>query len=169
MKMITRLFKLALVLLMLGNLGIPVAAEIINVPTGTPINSKLLETVSSKTAQVGQRVKFSVDSDTKINGKVVVKKGAIAIGEVSEVSAAGMAGTAGKLVITLQFVEAVDGSQLQISATKGAKGQSKLAESVAITALCCIFAILMKGKDVTFEAGSYYAAYVLTSTQVKVD
>ncbi len=169
MKMITGFFKLALVLLMLGNLGIPVAAEIIKVSTGTPVNLKLVETVSSKTAQVGQRIKFSVDSDTKINGKVVVKKGAIAIGEVSEVSAAGMVGTAGKLVVTLQFVEAVDGSQLQISSTKGAKGQSKLAGSVALTAFCCVLAIFKKGKDVKFKKGSYYAAYVLTSTQVKVD
>lgn len=168
-KMGVRLFKLTLVLIMLGNLGISAAAEIIMVPTGTPVNLISLETVSSKTAQIGQRVRFSVESDVKVKGKVVVKKGAIAIGEVTEVSVAGIAGTAGKLVVKLQMVEAVDGSNLQISATKGAEGQSKLAQSVAVTALCCVLAIFIKGKDVTFEAGSFYAAYILTSTEVQVD
>ena len=145
------------------------AAETMKVPTGTPITLSLMETVSSKTAEVGQRVRFTVDSDVLVGGKILIKKGASAWGEVTAASAAGMAGIAGALTISLQIVEAIDGTMIPISSTKGAKGESKLAQSVAITALCCIFEIFMKGEDVTFQTGSIYSAYVLAPVEIKID
>lgn len=157
------------VLSFVGNYSLLAQSAIAKVPLGTPVTLKLMETISSKGAQVGQRVKFVVESDVIVTGRVVIKKGAAAIGEVIAASAAGMAGTAGQLTISIQTVQAVDGSLMPISSTKGAKGQSKLAASVAITALCCIFAIFMKGKDVTFFEGSIYNASTIAPIEVKVE
>lgn len=167
--MIVKTVRCALVLVMVMNFTLIAFAESVKVPVGTPVNLQLLETVSSKTAHIGQQVRFSVISDVIIEGETIIKKGAIAIGEVSEVSSAGMVGVAGKLAVTLQLVDAVDGNKIQISATKGAKGKSKLAASIALTAVCCVLAIFMKGKNVVYKEGTYYTAYVMAATEVRVD
>lgn len=165
--------RIGLILSMLANCGLAAAAEApkatVKIPIGTPVILSLLETISSKTAQVGQKVRFVVTSDVVVEGKTVIKKMSNAFGEVTAAGAAGMAGTAGSLSISLQLVQGIDGSMIPISATKGGKGESKLAESVAITALCCIFAIFMKGKDITFEADSTYNSFTLAPVEVRVE
>ncbi|MCG2712030.1 MAG: hypothetical protein L6420_05600 [Elusimicrobia bacterium] len=150
------------------NGGLIMATEIVKIPGGTFVSLQLLETVSSETAEMGQRIQFAVLSDVYIEGKTVIKKGAQAIGEVTNVSAAGMAGAAGSLTIALQMVQSVDGTMIPISSTKGGKGESKLATSVAVSLICCIFAIFMKGKNVTYATGTMYNAYTLGLVEVKV-
>lgn len=165
--------SLGLTLSVIVNSGLVAATEAVKskvkVPVGTSVILSLLETISSKTAQVGQKVRFSIVSDVIVDDKIVIKKGAVATGEITAAGAAGMAGTAGSLTVNLQLIEGADGSMIPISATKGAKGESRLAQSVAITALCCIFAIFMKGKDVTFEQGSTYSGYTIAPVEVKVE
>lgn len=147
------------------NIG-PAYADSISIPIGTPVTISLLEELSSKTASIGQRVQFIVESDVKVKGVLVFKKHAPAIGEVTGVSAAGMVGVAGSLTVSLRQVQAVDGTMVAISSTKGGKGKSKLASTIAISVLCCVFALFRKGKNVEFKAGSLYNAYTLGTVQV---
>ena len=162
------LASLMVVSVLMGVVNFSDAAETVKVPVGTPVTLSLLQEVSSKTATVGQRVMFTVAADVNIEGKTVIKQGASAIGEVTAASSVGMVGSAGELTVTLHTVTAADSTMIPISATKGAQGQSKLATSVAISALCCIFALFMKGKDVTFAQGTIYDAYTLALSEVKV-
>lgn len=145
------------------------AGAIVKVPVGTTVILELQEAISSETASQGQKVRLEVMSDVKVKGKTVIRKGSTAVGEVASVSKAGMAGTAGGLGVTLQTVEAVDGSPILISMGKGAKGEDKMVKSIAIAALCCVFALLMKGKDVTMEKGTVFTAMTLAPAEVTTE
>lgn len=74
-------------------------------PIGSTISVTVDETVSSKTASVGQRVDGSVAANVTINGKVVIPKGAKANLEVASAQSAGKFKGQPKLWLKLVSVE----------------------------------------------------------------
>ena|SRR5438876_1148708 len=66
----------------------PNGVEVV-VPDGTPLTVITLEEISSKTASEGDALTFKVDDDVVVNGRVVIAKGTIAKGTVSEVQKSG--------------------------------------------------------------------------------
>lgn len=145
------------------------AATVVKIPAGTPVSLKLDQTVDSKTAQTGQKVRFSVLNDVKVKGRVVIKAGTQAIGEVVHARDAGMLGTAGALHIAVRTVEAVDGTPVVLDSRKGTEGKDKMVQSVGIAMLCCIFALFMKGKEATMEAGALFDAMVVAPVEVTTE
>ena len=65
----------------------PVAAGPKNftVPAGTSVSAQLPAEISTKTAQVGQRVSANLTSDLVVDGKVLAKAGALIQGSVTQV------------------------------------------------------------------------------------
>src|SRR5215210_4683936 len=59
------------------------AAGEVTLPDGTELNVVTIEEISSKTATEGDALTFKVDEDVRVNGKVVIAKGALVKGEVS--------------------------------------------------------------------------------------
>jgi hypothetical protein len=74
------------------------------VPQGTKISVVIDQTVSSKTAQIGQTVIGTVSQDVTSNGRVVIPKGSAAKLTVSSVQASGRLSTPAKLYLRLRTV-----------------------------------------------------------------
>lgn len=70
--------------------------------------------ISSRTAQNGEPIKFIVKQNIVNNGKVVIARGAIAHGHVLVAEPAGSFGVKGKLVISIDKVQATTGKWLPL-------------------------------------------------------
>src|SRR5215470_20295901 len=64
---------------------------------GTPVRLRLSRNVSSADAHVGESVDFEVLEDVAVNAVLVIPKGSIAIGSVTEAQPKRRMGRAGKL------------------------------------------------------------------------
>ena len=86
-------------------LVIPALAQAgVTVPEGTKISVVTDQSVSSKTAKIGQTVSASVAQDVTAGGKVVIPKGSPVKLTVSSVQASGRLSTPAKLYLRLRSV-----------------------------------------------------------------
>ena len=86
-------------------LALPVLAQASGtVPEGTKISVVTDQSVSSKTAKVGQTVSGTIAQDVTVGGKVVIPKGSAAKLTVSSVQASGRLSTPAKLYLRLRTV-----------------------------------------------------------------
>src|ERR1700730_18652859 len=74
------------------------------VPAGTKISVVTDQSVSSKTARIGQTITGTVSQDVTSRGKVVIPKGSTAKLTVSSVQASGRLSTPAKLYLRLRSV-----------------------------------------------------------------
>src|SRR5215471_8759349 len=81
---------------------------------GTQIKIRLNETVSSGQARIGQAVEFSVVDDMKVGDTVVIPKGSLAKGFVSDAMSGKMMG-APRLSIYVGSVANVDGPSIPVT------------------------------------------------------
>jgi hypothetical protein len=98
----------------------------VSVPVGTPIDVTINQSVSSKTAAVGQTLSGVVSRDVTANGRVVIPKGSSARLVVTSVQASGRLSTPAKLWLRLTRVT-VHGKSYPVSTslagkTMGGKG-----------------------------------------------
>jgi hypothetical protein len=87
---------------MMAAVGTPVLAQ--TVPANTPIYVTLDQSVSSKTAKVGQIVSGSVSQNVVVDGKTAIPKGSKANVAVASVQASGRLSTPAKLYVRLDSV-----------------------------------------------------------------
>ena len=86
-------------------LALPVLAQASGtVPAGAKISVVTDQSVSSKTAKVGQTVSGTVAQDVTVGGKVLIPKGSAAKLTVSSVQASGRLSTPAKLYLRLRTV-----------------------------------------------------------------
>ena len=133
---------------------------------GTPIKLRLTRTISSASAQVGDRVDFEVLDTVRVNGIVVVPKGSIAWGTVTEAHKKRRMGRGGKLNVNIDSVRLADGEKDALRAVKDTKGGGHVgAMTGAIVATSIVFFpaaplfLFMHGKDITIPKGTEIAAY----------
>jgi hypothetical protein len=97
------------------------------VPQGTKISVVIDQTVSSKTAKIGQTVIGTVSQDVTSNGRVVIPKGSPAKLMVSSVQASGRLSTPAKLYLRLRTVtvggETYTFATSSAGRTEGGKGK----------------------------------------------
>ncbi len=141
---------------------------------GTPIRLTLQETISSKDAKVGQEVAFHVVDDVSVNGYVVISRGAVAKGTVTEALPARRMGRAGKLNVNIDSVRLNDDEKVALRAVKDAKGGSHVgAMTVGIVATAIVFFpaaplfLLVHGKNIVIPQGTPITSFV--NGAVKLD
>jgi hypothetical protein len=134
---------------------------------GTPIKLRLTRNVSSADAHEGESVDFEVLEDVAATGIVVVPKGSVAIGTVTEAQPKRRMGRAGKLEIVLDYVRLADTEKAAIRAVKDAKGGSHtvgMTAGIVATGLLFFpaapFFLFMHGKDITVPKGAEVTGYV---------
>jgi hypothetical protein len=133
----------------------------------TPVKLRLSRNVSSADAHEGDSVDFEVLEDVAANGIVVIPKGSIAIGTVTEAQPKRRMGRAGKLEIVLDYVRLADTEKAAIRAVKEAKGGSHtvgMTAGIVATGLLFFpaapFFLFMHGKDITVPKGAEVTGYV---------
>lgn len=134
---------------------------------GTPVKLRLSRTVSSSDAQVGDEVDFEVLEQVKVGNTIVIRKGGIALGTVTEAHPKRRMGRGGKLNINIDFVRLADGQKAALRAVKDTKGGGHVgAMTGAIVATSIVFFpaaplfLFMHGKDITIPKGTAITAYV---------
>jgi hypothetical protein len=153
------------------------ASGMVVLPDGTPVKLSLSQALSSASATQGQVVEFRVAEDVVINGAVVIKKDALALGKVTFAQGKKHMGRAGSLDIEADKTHAVDGSKIELHAEEGSKGKSKagamsagmLITATGVGAPIGALWLLKHGKDATIPAGSILTAYTDDSVQVRLD
>jgi hypothetical protein len=161
------------------------ASTVVKLPDATPVEIELSKTVSSKEAHEGDSVAFSVVQPVKVDGVIVIERGAEARGGVRRARRAARASTSGILVLVLEDVQAVDGSRVPLRFAKplhrGRKaeiaGQILVATvdgietfgALMIATALLPHALAHKGKDESIAAGERYEVYVNGPAQVRID
>ena len=151
----------------------PAAVEM-KIPDGTQLELELQSNVTSKEAQEGDIINFTVVNDVVVGGVTVIERGAPAKARVAVAKKSGRWGRSGKLGWAMQDVLATDGTRLALRMEKNLAGDSKggtVTTGVVVTALVFWPAAPLwgfkKGKDVTMPAGKRFEAFVHGDTSVK--
>lgn len=134
---------------------------------GTPIKLRLDRTLSSADAKTGDNIDFEVLEEVKVNDVVVIPKGNIALGTVTDAEHKKRMARGGKLDIEIDYVKLADGEKAALRAVKETKGGGHTgAMTGAIVATSLVvwpaapFFLFMHGKDTTIPKGTEITAYV---------
>ncbi len=141
----------------------------VSIPAGTTVNLEITQMLSPDYTYVSDKVNLRVTSDVIVNDVVVIKTGAMAKAVVMEAESRGMIGKAAKITISLQKVEAVDGTMIPIQGMKYAYGADKMVQSVLITVICCVLGLLIKGGDAVIPAGTPIHAETKGTVEVTIN
>ena len=123
-----------------------VAGARITIPGGTPVPIRMVDTISSGTANPGDTFEFKADSNVVSDGYIVIARGAEGRGEVVSAERAAGNGHAGKLKLKFDYIYAVDGEKVGLSdvantnagqKTKGASSTATIAGYVLLGPLVC--------------------------------
>jgi hypothetical protein len=133
----------------------------------TPVRMRLNRTISSANAQSGETVDFEVLDDVKVRDVVVIKRGAIALGTVTEAKPKGRMGRAGKLNMTIDHVRLTNDEKVALRGIRDVQGGANTGKMTgAIVATSIVFFpaaplfLFMKGKDITIPKGHEITVYV---------
>jgi hypothetical protein len=134
---------------------------------GTPVKLRISQTVSSADAHLNDRVEFEVLEDIKVADTLIVPKGGIAWGTVTEAQQKRRMGRGGKLEIVMDSVRLVDGEKAALRATKEVQGGGHVgAMTAGIVATGLLFwpaapfFLFMHGKDITIPKGTEVPTFV---------
>jgi PDZ domain/PEGA domain len=134
---------------------------------GTPVRLRISQTVSSADAHVDDKVQFEVLEDIKVDDILVIPKGGLAWGTVTEAEPKRRMARGGKLEIVMDSVRLVDGEKAALRAVKDAKGGGHTGGMVAgivVTGLilwpAAPFFLFMHGKDITIPKGTEVPTFV---------
>ena len=122
----------------------------------TPVKLRSARTISSADAHTGDTLDFEVLEDVLVAGTLVVPKGGIAWGTVTEAEPKRRMGRGGKLNVNIDSVRLVDGEKVALRAIKDTKGGGHVgAMTGAMVATSIVFFpaaplfLFMHGKDIT--------------------
>jgi hypothetical protein len=133
----------------------------------TPVRMRINRTVSSADAQVNDTVDFEVLDDVKVKDLVVIPRGGMAWGTVTEAQPKRRMGRGGKLNINIDNVKLVSGEKVALRAIKDVKGgghQGAITGAMVATSIVFFPAaplfLLVHGKDITIPKGTEITAYI---------
>lgn len=140
----------------------------VTIPDGTEITVVTIEEISSKTATEGDPLTFKVDEDVKVDGRVVIAKGTLVKGVVSNAKKSGRMGKAGTLSIRIESTQTVDDQKIRLRASKGKEGDDKTGTTVALVVLFGPLGFLKKGKDAKIKPGTQIKAYTDEEKKIQI-
>ncbi len=164
-RIITNVSKILLILF-ISQFTSPVIADTVKITSGTPIQLSLFHTINGKTAKIGKRVTFKLMNDVNIDGNKVISAGTKAFGEVVEIGKPGLFGKPGTLSISVKSIQAVDGTEVQLSGTIDAIGKSRLVLAIILT--LWIFGFLIPGGTASLQKGTMINATTIGNVDLEL-
>ncbi len=138
------------------------------IPKDTVLNMELQTEISSKTAKEGDDVPLVMTDNIIINDITVIPSGSRVNAKVTKVSRSGMFGRAGKLEFMIDSVETLNGVRIPLEYAASREAGSDDGAIAVAAAVSVIGGLFMKGKNVSFPAGSKFSAKVIEDTDLKV-
>src|SRR5215467_7066868 len=78
---------------------------------GTPVKLRLSRNLSSADAKTGESADFEVLEEVRVGDLIVIPKGGLAMGTVTQAQPKGHMGKGGKLDVTIDYVRLADGQK----------------------------------------------------------
>ena len=128
----------------------------IKIQDGTILRVIFTSELSSEKNHAGDAVPCEIAEDVKVDNVVVIAKGTPAVGQVSQAEKRGGWGKSGTLAFSIDYVKAVDGSNVRLRASS-AQGGKQFSAGAAVLGLSGGF---KKGKAITVAKDSTMNAYV---------
>lgn len=137
----------------------------VKIPASTLVEIQLLTSVDSALNKVGDQVKYKVASDVIVDGRIVIPKGTLGVGKITEVSSAGNLGKNGRIVIDFGAVQSFDGRNIRLAIAEKALEQNSRLELAAGASMAGVLLLgpiglvggyFVKGQDVQIQAGSKF-------------
>ena len=143
--------------------------QTLTIPDGTLVPLYLMDDLSSKTNKSDDPVRFKVREDVRINGKVVIPWNSPGVGKVAIVGGRGMAGKAGSVNFTVEYVKAVDGTNVRVRGAPTIKGggNTRVAAAAAV-AYGPAALLVMRGAHADIRKGTMMSVYVDGERQVAI-
>lgn len=138
------------------------------IPKDTVLNMELQTTISSKTAKVGDDVPLILMDNIIINDVVVIPRGSRVNAKVTKATGSGLFGRAGKLEFMIESVESINGVKIPLEYTTLREAGSDDGAIAVVAAVSVIGGLFMKGKNVSFPAGTKLSAKVVSDTDLNV-
>lgn len=157
-------FTMAALIAIVGLLAGPAQAAT-KLTEGTEVRLRLLDPVSSATATQGQRFNLELDDDIRVDGVVVVERGAKALGTVVHARKRGFMGKGGELNVMVDYL-LVNDERIRLRASSGQEGDDKVGATVALTVLFGPLGLLKRGKDIELNPGLVIPACIDQSVEL---
>ena len=153
----------------------PIAACGFCLEDGTKVPLTLGRELSSGKESTGNRVDFEVSEDIKVKDVLVIPKGSLAVGTITEAQGRRRMGRAGKLNVRIEEVRLADGSRAKLRAMQENKGQGRqglmtaamIGTGILFFPVAPVF-LFMRGKDVVIAKGTPVTSYVDGNTELDV-
>jgi hypothetical protein len=139
--------------------AVPTTAAGLVLRHGTPVPMQTVEPLSSKRALQGQRFALRVAEEVRVDGLLVIPKGAHGEGQVSRVVTKGVMGKPGKLEVQVMFVE-VGGRRIRLDGKAKDKGSSGAGPVILAAPLIGVSAAMFTGKSAVIPVGSIIDGFV---------
>ena len=105
------------------------------------------------------RLQLGAAEDLKFGDVVIARKGAIALGTVTNAHKSGMLGKAGELSIRLEYLK-TDDQRVRLRGSKGKEGEGAVGATVALTILFGPIGLIKHGHNVEIKQGTPLTAFV---------
>jgi hypothetical protein len=152
----------------------PISSEPFVLHDGTPLRLRLARNLSSADAKTGETIDFEVLDDVQVDDVLLVKRGAVANGTVTDSEPKKRMARGGKLDITIDYVRLVNGDKVALRGSKDTKGgghTGAMTGAIVATALvvwpAAPFFLFMHGKDTVIPKDTEITAYV--NGEIKLD
>lgn len=144
-------------------------AKTVVIKAGSVIPLQSINQLKAADAEEGQLVDFRVKQDVKVNGLCAIPSGTLVRGKVTEAKKSSVAGTKGRLKISITTMNLPSGDPLFFTDTEvriSGKNRTPLAVVTGLLLWPCIF---IPGSKAVMPANYEVQAIVAANTEVQVD
>ncbi|MEO5773094.1 MAG: hypothetical protein ABIQ32_03115 [Sphingomicrobium sp.] len=127
--------------------------------SGTELQFVTTEQLDSRTVRQGQRFGLELAVDLVESGTVVLRRGAMAVGEIEAVGQKQMFGMSGSLVLRPLFID-VDGRRVNLEGTLSQKGSSGQGAAIPAVIVAGSLGLIITGRSARVPAGTRISARV---------
>jgi hypothetical protein len=128
-------------------------AERRQAPAGTELMFEMVDSLSSKTSQRGDRFSLRLIEPLVLDGQLLIPAGTLAVGEVVHADRARAGGQAGELILAARYLD-WDGRQLPLKSFRAGVGRSRTDAAVGVMVAAGVAGFLVRGGQLEIAAGS---------------
>lgn len=140
----------------------------LQLPAKTVIEIEIVDTVSSKTAKIGDMFDIRLVEPVKIDGQMVLPIGVTGRGEVSHVAKAGWGGKAGELIVMVRYLQC-GADRIPVGRFHfGASGEAHLGAAFGASMVVPFAGFLIDGSEMILQAGTRGNARVTAAVDLPV-
>jgi hypothetical protein len=132
----------------------------VSLQEGSTVRVRILETLSSASSKAGEQVNMEVSEDVLADGKIVIARGAKAIGTITVSEPSKMMGKKGKIDFTIDYVTDVNGKNIRLRSAVKNEGKGSQGGVIAAAVIINPLLIFIKGKNITVEKDKIFPVYV---------